>query len=156
MPSYAVTVQSSTIQEIYHSTGDDPGSLAKPDPGNALALCRQLNCSPAATVMVGDTPADTRMGQVDWDRLNKQALLIGVQAAGLGLTVGVLTGVGGRDDLQEADLVLNSVTEVVDLLAGRPLDNLQVLHHSYEQILSKSLFAFLLNPSQCTFLGQWP
>jgi phosphoglycolate phosphatase-like HAD superfamily hydrolase len=40
--------------------------------------------------MVGDTPADTIMGQ----------------AANLGLTVGVLTGVGGHADLSHADIIV--------------------------------------------------
>ena len=47
--------------------------------------------------MVGDTPADTLMGQ---------------QAA-LGLTVGVLTGVGGLGDLQAADVIVKDVNECV-------------------------------------------
>ena len=56
--------------------GDDAASIAKPDPHNALHICAQLGVAPARAVMVGDTPADTIMGQ----------------AAHLGLTVGVLTG----------------------------------------------------------------
>ena len=39
---------------------------------------------------VGDTPADTIMGQ----------------AANLGLTIGVLTGVGGHRDLVDADIIV--------------------------------------------------
>ena len=50
--------------------------------------------------MVGDTPADTLMGQ---------------QAA-LGLTVGVLTGVGGLGDLQAADVIVKDVNECVDMI----------------------------------------
>jgi len=50
--------------------------------------------------MVGDTPADTIMGQ----------------SANLGLTIGVLTGVGGQQDLVDADVIVPSVSEVVDLI----------------------------------------
>ena len=56
--------------------GDDADSISKPDPHNALFICDQLGVSPGDTIMVGDTPADTIMGQ----------------QANLGLTVGVLTG----------------------------------------------------------------
>lgn len=85
--------------------GDDPKGRPKPDPHNALHICRNLNVSPSDTIMVGDTPADTLMGQ---------------QAA-LGLTVGVLTGVGGLRDLQDADVILKDVHECVDMII--PHDN---------------------------------
>ena len=49
---------------------------------------------------VGDTPADTIMGQ----------------AANLGLTVGVLTGVGDNKDLSDADLIVPEVGDVIDLV----------------------------------------
>ena len=48
-----------------------------------------LNNVPA-TLQVGDTPADTIMGQ----------------AANLGLTIGVLTGVGSHQDLVDADIIV--------------------------------------------------
>ena len=55
-------------------------------------------CAPARTAVVGDSPADLRMAR----------------AAGAGLVVGVLTGVGGRADLEPlADVVLGSVEELV-------------------------------------------
>ena len=50
--------------------------------------------------MVGDTPADTIMGQ----------------RAQLGLTIGVLTGVGDHSDLADADIIMNDVGGVVDLI----------------------------------------
>ena len=43
-----------------------------------------------APLQVGDTPADTIMGQ----------------AANLGLTIGVLTGVGSHQDLVDADIIV--------------------------------------------------
>ena len=50
--------------------------------------------------MVGDTPADTLMGQ----------------QANLGLTVGVLTGVGDEEDLADADVICSDVRECVDMV----------------------------------------
>ena len=59
--------------------------------------------SPARTAVVGDSPADLRMGR----------------AAGAGLVVGVLTGVGARSDLEpQADAVIGSVEGAPDLAAA--------------------------------------
>merc|ERR1712117_911480 len=81
--------------------GDDKVSVSKPDPHNALHICKELNIELSEAIMVGDTPADTIMGQ----------------AANLGLTIGVLTGVGTHDDLTHADVIVNDVSEVVDLIS---------------------------------------
>ena len=43
--------------------GDDKGTRPKPSPHNAYKICKELGVSPADTIMVGDTPADTLMGQ---------------------------------------------------------------------------------------------
>jgi len=80
--------------------GDDQVSKSKPDPHNAIYICKELNVDLSDAIMVGDTPADTIMGQ----------------AANLGLTIGVLTGVGTHEDLTHADLIVNSVSDVVDLI----------------------------------------
>jgi len=80
--------------------GDDKDSISKPNPHNALFICEQLGVSPSKAIMVGDTPADTIMGQ----------------AANLGLTVGVLTGVGDNQDLSDADLIVPEVGDVIDLV----------------------------------------
>jgi len=72
----------------------DDGIEVKPAPDMVLHLCAVLGVVPARTAVVGDAPADLRMAR----------------AAGAGLTVGVLTGVGGRADLEGlADVVLDSV-----------------------------------------------
>ena len=63
-------------------------------------ICRELGVKPADTIMVGDTPADTLMGQ----------------KAKLGLTVGVLSGVGDREDLRDADIIVGDVTHCVDMI----------------------------------------
>jgi phosphoglycolate phosphatase len=65
-----------------------------------LHLCATVGLAPRRTAVVGDSPADLRMAR----------------AAGAGLTVGVLTGVGGRADLEPlADLLIGSVEQ---FLAG--------------------------------------
>ena len=80
--------------------GDDPDSVSKPNPHNALFICEKLGVGPEQAIMVGDTPADTIMGQT----------------AQLGLTVGVLTGVGDHADLADADIIMNDVGGLVDLV----------------------------------------
>ena len=80
--------------------GDDPNGKPKPNPHNALYICEKMGVAPSQTIMVGDTPADTLMGQ---------------QAA-LGLTVGVLTGVGNLHDLSDADVIVGGVQECVDMI----------------------------------------
>jgi phosphoglycolate phosphatase-like HAD superfamily hydrolase len=77
--------------------GDD-GVGVKPDPAMVLAVCRALGAEPERTAVVGDTPADMAMGR----------------AAGVGRVVGVLTGVGSREDLEPlADALLASVGDLL-------------------------------------------
>jgi phosphoglycolate phosphatase len=77
----------------------DDGIPVKPAPDMVRYLCEVVGIAPARTAVVGDAPADMRMAR----------------AAGAGLVVGVLTGVGGRDDLEPlADVVVDSV----EALAG--------------------------------------
>ena len=92
--------------------GDDEGRKSKPDPHNAEWICSSLGVKPSEAIMVGDTPADTIMGQ----------------AANLGLTVGVLTGVGSHADLTHADLIVEDVSAVVDLIIPPKEDDKE--HHS--------------------------
>jgi len=75
----------------------DDGIAVKPAPDMVLELCAMLGVEPARTAVVGDTVADLSMGR----------------AAGAGLIVAVLTGVGGRADLAPlADAVIASVAEI--------------------------------------------
>lgn len=77
--------------------GDD-GIPIKPAPDAILALCHELGITPAQAAMVGDTTADLRMGR----------------AAGVGLVVGVLSGVGSAELLTPlADALLPSVAGLV-------------------------------------------
>ena len=81
----------------------DDGIAVKPAPDMVLHLCAMLGIAPARTAVVGDTAADLRMAR----------------AAGAGLTLGVLSGVGGRADLEPlADAVIASVEELQAGVAG--------------------------------------
>ena len=100
--------------------GDDKEGKPKPDPHNALHICEQLGVRPSDTIMVGDTPADTLMGQ----------------QAKLGLTVGVLSGVGNIHDLIDADVIVSDVKECIDMILPRNKDD-QKVHHITTRGLSK-------------------
>ena len=76
--------------------GDD-GVGVKPDPAMVLAICASVQSAPESTAVIGDTPADLAMGR----------------AAGAGRVIGVLSGVGGRRDLEPlADVILASVGDL--------------------------------------------
>jgi phosphoglycolate phosphatase len=75
----------------------DDGVPVKPSPEMVRTLCQALGVEPAQVAVVGDSPADLAMGR----------------AAGAGLVVGVLSGVGTRADLEPyADLIVSSVAEL--------------------------------------------
>jgi phosphoglycolate phosphatase len=81
--------------------GCDSGYGAKPGPGMALAFCEAMGLTPKEVAVVGDAIHDLAMGR----------------AAGVGLTVGVLSGTSARADLEAlADLLLADIGE----LPGRP------------------------------------
>ena len=76
----------------------DDGLPLKPAPDMVWAVCRTAGVAPAQVVVVGDTVADLQMGQ----------------AAGVGLGIGVLSGVSPREMLApHADLLLESVAELI-------------------------------------------
>ncbi|GAA47272.1 pyrophosphatase ppaX [Clonorchis sinensis] len=66
--------------------GDDEQTHPKPDPHNGLLICDRLSVKPNEVVMVGDTPTDVKFAK------NSR----------FGLTLGVLSGVGRRSDLERA------------------------------------------------------
>ncbi|GAB1602002.1 uncharacterized protein LOC115221581 isoform X1 [Argonauta hians] len=81
--------------------GDDAVSEPKPSPHNALMICQKLGVDPSEAVMVGDTKVDVMMGK----------------AANLGLSVGVLSGVGDKTDLQpSADHIIQNVQDLLPLI----------------------------------------
>jgi len=71
----------------------------KPHPEPVFKAAQGLELTTEQCVMVGDTLADIRAGR-----------------AANAATVGVLTGFGTREDLNEADLVLDSVVDLVNWL----------------------------------------
>jgi phosphoglycolate phosphatase len=78
--------------------GDD-GVGVKPEPAMLLALCATVAVPPERAAIVGDTPADLDMGR----------------AAAAGRVVGVLSGVGTREELAPlADAVVTSISDLMD------------------------------------------
>jgi phosphoglycolate phosphatase len=76
----------------------DDGLRVKPAPDMLVALCMRLGVPPSATAMVGDSTADLAMGR----------------AAGAARCVGVLSGVGSRQDLGPlADIIVGSIAELM-------------------------------------------
>jgi phosphoglycolate phosphatase len=75
----------------------DDGFPNKPAPDPVLQLCSRLGVEPGRTMVVGDSPADLRMGR----------------SAGAARVVAVLTGVGERATLEPlADAVLDSIADL--------------------------------------------
>jgi phosphoglycolate phosphatase len=86
--------------------GADSGYGAKPGPGMALAFCAALGLAPPEVAVVGDAVHDLAMGR----------------AAGVGLTVGVLSGTSGREDLVGlADTVIESIADLPALQTLAPV-----------------------------------
>ncbi|KAH9507759.1 hypothetical protein Btru_053653 [Bulinus truncatus] len=83
--------------------GDDPISKLKPDPNNILLISEEMGTRPEKIVIVGDTKEDIQMGH------NAQ----------VGLTIGVLTGIGSHTDLVTADHIVPSVSEMLKHLAAK-------------------------------------
>jgi phosphoglycolate phosphatase len=82
--------------------GSDSGFGAKPAPGMLLAFADHIGIDPGEIAMVGDSEHD----------------LVAGRAAGMA-TVGVLTGVAGRQDLlPHADVVLPDIGYLADWLFG--------------------------------------
>tara|TARA_R110002110_G_scaffold63285_11_gene176152 strand:- start:5209 stop:5928 length:720 start_codon:yes stop_codon:yes gene_type:complete len=83
------------------SAGYDSGYGQKPGPGMALAFCAATGLVPGEIAVVGDNGHDLEMGR----------------RAGAGLNIGVLSGTGGRADLEPlADHVIESITDLPALL----------------------------------------
>jgi phosphoglycolate phosphatase len=76
----------------------DDGLPVKPAPDGFLRLCAALDVEPARAAIVGDSTADAAMGR----------------AAGAGLVVGVLSGVGSRAELEPlVDVVIVSIADLL-------------------------------------------
>ena len=77
--------------------GDD-GFATKPEPDAVWAVCQAYAVLPERVAVIGDSPADVAMGR----------------AAGAGLVVGVRSGLGGEADLADADVIIDSVGDLLD------------------------------------------
>jgi len=76
----------------------DDGIPVKPAPDMVLHLAAAAGVAPGRCAVVGDSPKDLAMGR----------------AAGAGLVVGVLSGVGSREDLAGlADVLLDTVADLL-------------------------------------------
>merc|ERR1712002_282715 len=81
--------------------GDDVDNMPKPAPHGALKICKALNIDLEETVIIGDTIADMGMGK----------------SAKLGATIGVLSGVGDVNDLDEvADHIIPSIKHILPIV----------------------------------------
>ncbi|HSO29497.1 MAG TPA: HAD family hydrolase [Candidatus Sulfomarinibacteraceae bacterium] len=78
----------------------DDGRPVKPNPDAVHWICGLLGVPEARAAVIGDSPADLAMGR----------------AAGAGLTIGVLTGVGDHASLGAlADVIVESVADLLPL-----------------------------------------
>jgi phosphoglycolate phosphatase-like HAD superfamily hydrolase len=75
----------------------DDGFPRKPEPDPVFAVCAAFRTEPARVAVIGDTPADVAMGR----------------AAGAGLVLGVRSGLGDDDDLAAADVIIDSISELL-------------------------------------------
>jgi phosphoglycolate phosphatase len=76
----------------------DDGLPVKPAPDALLHLCRLLGVQPGAAAMIGDSASDGAMGR----------------AAGAGLVIGVLSGVGSQAELApHTDAIIPSIDALV-------------------------------------------
>jgi phosphoglycolate phosphatase-like HAD superfamily hydrolase len=76
--------------------GDD-GFAVKPAPDAVFAVCHAFRTEPGRVAVVGDAPSDLAMAR----------------AAGSGRVIAVRTGVGGEDELGSADMVIDSVADLL-------------------------------------------
>ena len=86
--------------------GDDKDCLPKPSSHNAHMICEQLGVHPKEAVMVGDTRTDIGMSI----------------SAGLGMSIGVLSGIGSRLDLHQADHIVDTVQDILPLILPKERD----------------------------------
>lgn len=102
VPARAHLEQAGVSHYFDFVSGFDSGYGAKPEPGPLLAFAASAGLDPVEVAMVGDSVHD----------------LVAGRAAGM-RTVGVLTGIAGRDELApHADVVLPHIGHLPDWVAG--------------------------------------
>jgi len=75
----------------------DDGFPLKPEPDPVFAVCQAFRVEPRQAAVIGDTPADLAMGR----------------AAGAGRVIGVRSGLGDDADLVDADVLLDSIADLL-------------------------------------------
>lgn len=89
------------IKEVFDKiVTSDNSKYHKPQKELLEEVMQALNCTPEETIMVGDTEMDVMLGR----------------NAGVHKVIGVLSGSGDSQDLQNADVILNSVAELYDVI----------------------------------------
>ena len=83
-------------------TGSDEVSRGKPAPDMLIAQMNTLNVIASEAVMVGDSPADITAGK----------------AAGV-TTVGVSWGYGSREELSDADILIDHPSQLTELIKAQ-------------------------------------
>ncbi len=76
------------------------GCLLKPNPKVLSPLFEQYNVDPQKVAIVGDTANDMKTAS----------------NANLGMAIGVLTGIATKEELHEADIILNSAADILEAL----------------------------------------
>jgi phosphoglycolate phosphatase len=76
--------------------GDD-GFPMKPEPDSVFAVCHAFRVEPSRVAVIGDTPADLAMGR----------------SAGVGRLIAVRSGLGTEADLADADVVIDSIEDLL-------------------------------------------
>jgi phosphoglycolate phosphatase len=93
------TLRALGVRELVEALvcGDD-GFDVKPAPDAVIAVCHAFRTEPSRVAVLGDTPSDLAMAR----------------AAGAGRVIGVRSGVGSTADLGDADVIIDSVTTLLD------------------------------------------
>jgi phosphoglycolate phosphatase-like HAD superfamily hydrolase len=87
--------------------GDDPHSEPMPSAHNTLLICDEMSVSPSQTAVIGDSIGDLSMAK----------------NANVGTTIGVLTGVGSRSELDKyADHIVSSVGDALQHIGAADSD----------------------------------
>jgi phosphoglycolate phosphatase-like HAD superfamily hydrolase len=96
-PTQATLAGLGLVELVDNVVCGDDGGPTKPDPATIVAIADGLGSTAARTAMVGDTPADLRMGREAGAR-----------------TIAVTSGVTGAAELEPfADIVLGTIAELL-------------------------------------------
>ncbi len=92
------TYQCYVVVRFDYSTEAD--AYEKPNPKVLSPLFEEYNVDPQKVAIVGDTANDMKTAS----------------NANLGMAIGVLTGIATKEELHEADIILNSAADILEAL----------------------------------------